>query len=181
MKKTERYVAFLRGINVGGHHKIPMVDLRIELEALGLENIVTLLNSGNVIFDTSTKDPKDLEKIISSRLGITFGFAVPTIVRASKEIYKLFLEAPFQDVEINKDIRLYVSFVKKTTQPDIQLPWTSPDASYKILESQDDIILSVLDLSVSSTSKAMEAVEKLYGSNITTRNWKTIERIVGKL
>ena len=53
IKSTERYVAFLRGINVGGHHKIPMADLRRALEELGFRKVVTLLNSGNVIFDSS--------------------------------------------------------------------------------------------------------------------------------
>ena len=48
-----KYVALLRGINVGGHHKVPMAELRKELENLGFTNIVTILNSGNVIFETS--------------------------------------------------------------------------------------------------------------------------------
>jgi len=51
LKRKEKYVAFLRGINVGGHHKVPMADLRKELEKLGFENVMTLLNSGNIIFE----------------------------------------------------------------------------------------------------------------------------------
>ena len=49
---TEQYVAFLRGINVGGHHKIPMAELRNVMEEMGFSEVVTLLNSGNVIFDS---------------------------------------------------------------------------------------------------------------------------------
>lgn len=45
-----RYVAFLRGINVSGHHKVPMADLRKEMEKLNFEKVITILNSGNIIF-----------------------------------------------------------------------------------------------------------------------------------
>jgi len=180
-KETERYVVFLRGINVGGHHKIPMADLRKELEELNLENVVTLLNSGNVIFDTLIDNPESLEKLISEKLEKTFGFPVPAIVRKAKTIFQLFSDAPFRDVEVTKDIRLYVSFLKKNKQLDFELPWTNADNSFKIIGRRDKTILSILDLSVSKTPKAMVALEKYFGADITTRNWKTIDRIVKKL
>ena len=180
-KETERYVLFLRGINVGGHHKIPMADLRKELEELDLENVVTLLNSGNVIFDTLIDNPESLEKMISEKLEKTYGFPVPSIIRKAKTIYELFNDKPFQDVKVTKDFRLYVSFLKKNTQSDLELPWSSADNSFKIIGKRDNSILSILDLSVSKTPKAMEAVEKYFGADITTRNWKTIERIIKKL
>ncbi len=178
---TERYVAFLRGINVGGHHKVPMADLRKALEKLNCNNVITLLNSGNVIFETINNDIENLEKKISKNLEDTFGFPVPTIIKKSQTIHQLFNDAPFQNVKITKDIRLYVSFFKKNTMPDIELPWTSSDKSFKIIEIKNKIILSILDLSIAKTPKAMVALEKFYGKDITTRNWKTIERIVKKL
>ncbi len=180
-KERERYVAFLRGINVGGHHKIPMADLRKELEELGFTNVVTLLNSGNVIFDSITNNKEGLEKTISGKLQITFGFPVPTIIRKAKTIYKMFNDSPFQNIKMTKDIRLYVSFLKKKTKSNLELPWGSPDNSYKIIGRRDKAIFSILDLSVSKTPKAMEAFEKFFGTDITTRNWKTIERIIKKL
>ena len=178
---TERYVAFLRGIKVGGHHKVPMADLRKELEQMNFQNVVTLLNSGNVIFDAISNNPVGLEKMISENLENIFGFPVPTIIRKSKTIFQLINDAPFQDVKVTKDIRLYVSFLKKKTQFDLALPWSSSDNSYKIIEQRDKTILSILDLSVSNTPQAMAALEKSFGTDITTRNWKTIERIVKKL
>ena len=179
--ETERHVAFLRGINVGGHHKVPMVDLHSEFEKLGFENVQTLLNSGNVIFDTDTKNQESLEKLISENLKKTFGFPIPTIIRKAQTINRLYSEAPFKDVKITKDIRLYVSFLKNNQQSDLESPWNSTDKSYCILEIKNKIILSVLDLSVSKTPKAMTVLENYFGSDITTRNWKTIERIVKKL
>lgn len=180
-KERERYVAFLRGINVGGHHKIPMVDLRKELEELGFTNVVTLLNSGNVIFDSVTNDKERLEKMISENLKTTFGFPVPAIIRKAETIYQMFNSAPFQNIKMTKDIRLYVSFLKDNTQSNLELPWASHDNSYKLIGIRDKAIFSILDLSVSKTPKAMGALEKFFGTDITTRNWKTMERIIKKL
>lgn len=180
-KLTERYIAFLRGINVGGHHKVPMADLCKALEKMDCKNVITLLNSGNVIFETVTDDIEILEKTISEKLEKIFRFQIPTIIRKSETINELFKEDPFRYVKITKDIRLYVSFLKENNQFELELPWVSSDNSFKIIESRNKIILSVLDLSISKTPKAMEGLAKFYGKNITTRNWKTIERIVQKL
>ncbi len=178
---TERYVAFLRGINVGGHHKVPMADLCKVLEKMNCKNVITLLNSGNVIFNVIAGNPESLEKMISVNLENTFGFPIPTIIRKSETILQLYKKAPFQDVKITKDIRLYVSFLKTNKHADLELPWASSDNSFKIIEIRNKIILSILNLSISKTPKAMVALEKFYGNDITTRNWKTIERIVKKL
>lgn len=180
-KITEKYIAFLRGINVGGHHKVPMANLHKVFENIGFQNIITLLNSGNIIFNTISQDNEELEELISSNLEKIFGFPIPTIVRKSQTIYQLYIDAPFKDVIITNDIRLYISFLKKNNESDIELPWVSADKSYKIIESKNKIILSILDVSISKTPKAMIALEKSFGKDITTRNWKTIERIYKKL
>jgi uncharacterized protein (DUF1697 family) len=176
-----KYIAFLRGINVGGHHKVPMADLVKAMEKLNFKNVITLLNSGNIIFDAIASELETLEKTISETLEKTFGFPVPTIIRRSEMIDTLLDRDPFKEVIVTKDIRLYVSFLQKNINIDLQLPWTSDDRSYKIIEKIDKTICSVLDLSVSKTPKAMEIVEKTFGKDITTRNWKTIERIGKRL
>jgi uncharacterized protein (DUF1697 family) len=177
MKTKGKYVAFLRGINVGGHHKVPMADLRQELETLGIENITTILNSGNVIFDAMNADAEKLEKTIAGHLEKTFNFPVPTILRKWESIQALLNHKPFKDIKTTKDTRLYVSFLRANAESDLILPWASADSSFKIIGSIDKTIFSVLDLSVSKTPKAMEALENFFGKDITTRNWNTIEKL----
>lgn len=181
IKANNTYIAFLRGINVGGHHKVPMANLKIEMLKMGFENIITLLNSGNIIFDGPNENTSRLEQQISTHLEKTFGFPIPTILRTSKVIYNLLEQNPFVDIEFTKDIRYYVSFLKKNAEADLELPWESSDKSYQILEKRDQTIISVLDLSISKSPKAMESIEHYYGKEITTRNWNTIERIGKKL
>ena len=180
-KVKEKHVAFLRGINVGGLHKVPMAELRKEMEKLNFENVVTLLNSGNIVFDAVDEDLESLEKTISEHLERTFGFPVPTIIRKSKTIYELLENNSFKDQILTKDIRLYVSFLRKEIETDLQLPWTSDDNSFKILDINNKAILSVLDISISKTPKAMLALARNFGTDMTTRNWNTIQRIEKEL
>ena len=184
MKKrmpVEKYIAFLRGINVGGHHKVPMLELRKEMEKLKFENVVTLLNSGNIIFDAAADDTENLEKKLSEHLEKTFSFPIPVILRRAEMINEFVIDKPFESVLITKDIRLYVSFLHGDIEADLALPWLSDDKSFKIICKKNKTIFSILDLSLSQTPKAMGVLEKYYGKDITTRNWNTIKRIKDKL
>lgn len=176
-----RYVAFLRGINVGDHHKVPMAQLKVEMEQLGFSEVITLLNSGNIIFKGPQEETVHLQDKISVHLEKIFGFPIPTVVKKAVSILQLIQSEPFKDFILSKDIRFYVSFLWKKVSADIKLPWISTDNSYKILSIKDQTIISVLDLSINQTPKAMEALEKMYGKEMTTRNWKTLLRIEKKL
>lgn len=175
------YIAFLRGINVSGHHKVPMAELRTEMESLGFTQVVTILNSGNILFDSDISEEDQLERTISEHLESVFGFPIPTMVRSAETILGFINKDPFKDITITKDIRLYISFLKNDTDIDLQIPWTSEDSAYTILEKNRKTILSVLDISINKTPKAMKALESFFGKNITTRNWNTIKRIEKKL
>ncbi len=175
------YVAFLRGINVGGHHKVPMANLRRELEAMSFKKVTTLLNSGNVIFNWQDEDPSKLSEHLAIRLENVFNFPIPTIVIGADTVLKLLKNDPFKDEVLNKERRGYVSFLKNRTDTDLQLPWISEDASLKIVSMDDHAICSFLDLSITKTPEAMKILEQFFGKQITTRNWNTIQRIGDKL
>lgn len=177
---NQKYVALLRGINVGGHHKVPMLDLRSEFEKLGFKKVITLLNSGNILFETEASSTKLLEQMIANSLEKCFGFSIPTIVNPFSVVQNLIIQNPFSNIEVTKDLRLYVSFLQDKNDVEIPLPWASSDNSFQILEKRQNCIISVLDLSVGKTPKAMEALEKIYGKNLTTRNWNTLAKIATK-
>lgn len=181
MIEVIKYVAFLRGINVGGHHKVPMKELKVALQKLNLQNIVTLLNSGNIIFEATPQDIEHLQEVISVQLEKTFGFSVPTILRTAYSIMELLRSDPFDGIELTKDLRFYVSFLGADSDVQISFPWYSEDEALKIIEKIDLALVSVVDVSVSNTPKAMNNIERYYGPNITTRNWNTILKIGEKL
>lgn len=179
--KKEKYVAFLRGINIGKHHKVPMAELRKEMESLGFEKVVTLLNSGNVVFDSVESDVEMLQKKIAEHLEKTFDFPIPTILRSAEMIKKSLSDDPFKGITLTKETRFYVSFLQTDREVDLELSWISADNSYRIIRIDDRAIWSVLDLSIAKTPKAMKILEEHFGKGITTRNWNTIKRIEKKL
>ncbi len=80
------YIALLRGINVGGHKMVKMDRLREALVELGLEDVKTYVQSGNVVFKAPGQNPANLAKKIEEKVAREFGFAVPVVVKTAKEI-----------------------------------------------------------------------------------------------
>ena len=156
---------------------MPMAQLRSCLQEAGFENIRTLLNSGNIVFETKEKNFSNLEDSIEKLLSQAFGFPIPVIIREQKSITALIEKDPFAGIELNKDIRLYVSFLKSGSGNKIPLPYISEDKAFRIISIMGQDVVSYLDLSKTKTVKGMDDLERLFGKNITTRNWNTILKI----
>lgn len=171
------YVALLRGINVGGHKKVPMVDLKKMMMEMGFTDVKTLLNSGNVVFKSKINASSSIEQEMESALEKTFGFPVPVLVRKGSDITQLVNSAPFADIDVTKDTRLYLTFVKSEPMNVPAQPWYSEDKSFTILKYENNVIHSVLDLSISKTIAAMKILEDSFGKDITTRNWNTVVKL----
>lgn len=90
------HVALLRGVNVGGHRKVPMAELRAVAEALGLENPRTYVASGNLVFE-SGESGAELEVLLEKGLAERFGFGVDVIVRSAAQWVRYRAGNPFPD------------------------------------------------------------------------------------
>src|ERR1700683_4158985 len=88
-------ISMLRGVNVGGKHKIKMEALRALYESLGLRGAQTLLQSGNVVFRTELKDLVALTKKIESAIERKFGFHSDVFLRTSAELRYVIGRNPF--------------------------------------------------------------------------------------
>lgn len=175
--QEQKYVAFLRGINVGGHHKVPMSELCAALVDMGFSEITTLLNSGNAVFKTEPIKEIELENAISKHLEQTFGFPIPTLVRKIEAIKHLVSSNPFKYIEMHKDLRLYISFLRSAPREDQDLPWISPDGTFRIPAVLHNTVATVVDLSSTKTIEAMKVLERKFTKDITTRNWNTLQKI----
>ena len=97
----QKNIALLRGINVGGHKKVPMAELRDLLTNAGFQNVQTYIQSGNVIFQSSTK-AIETEKTIQELIYNHFGFEVSVLVKTHKELQTILNTCPFSE-EKKKD------------------------------------------------------------------------------
>ena len=168
-----KFAAFLRGINIGGHKKVPMSELKKTFEKIGLKNVKTLLASGNVVFDGNKK----LTNSISGTLEKTFGFPIETIIIPFETIDEIIESNPFKNVKITPKIRLYITFMKEKQKTRIKTPFSLEDNSFQIIKVTDSIIFSVLDLEKTGTTEGMGLLEKEFGKQITTRNYNTIVKL----
>jgi uncharacterized protein (DUF1697 family) len=104
-------IALLRAINVGGGRTIKMKALRQPFESLGFLNVATFIASGNVIFETTTKNVKALEKKIEKRLREELGYEVATFIRTDIQLTKIAHYKSFPQTKINTASEFNIIFL----------------------------------------------------------------------
>ena len=103
-----RYAAFLRALNVGGGHVVKMDRLRQLFEQLGLEDVETVIASGNVLFTSTSKNEKALAAKIAAQLEDALGYEVATFLRTPAELAEAARRSPFGKIDA---ANLYVGFL----------------------------------------------------------------------
>jgi uncharacterized protein (DUF1697 family) len=174
-----RLVAFLRGINVGGHKLIKMEELSKAFNSMGFKNVKTLLASGNVLFDTQGPKSTGLAEKIEHGLEKLLGHKIGVLLRTLPELKALADSRPFNNIKISSQTRLYITFLSEKPKTAIKAPYESPAKQFKILRISQNEVLSVLELSPDSKSTdLMGFLDKEFGRAVTTRNWNTIEKLL---
>ena len=168
-----KYVAFLRGINVGGNKKVPMKELIECFEKMGFTNIHTLLASGNVVFEGKEAFLSNVE----SNLEKTFGFPIDTIIFPSSNIKDIINSQPFINVEYTPNKIFYLTFFREITKSNILIPYSTNDGSFHILKISNNAIFSVVEKDKTGTVQAMKILEKQFGKQLTTRNFNTVKKL----
>src|SRR5258708_18037387 len=178
MKKLNVYVAFLRGINVGGNTMIKMEELKKTFASLGFSQIHTVLNSGNIIFETSETDCDSLIKKIGEKLQKTFGFTIGVQLRTRLELKSLVDADPFKKITLTSQTKLYVTFLLEKPKAEIAISDESPEKDFRIVCIFDREVCSFVELSsMRGTPELMKLLEKAFGKKITTRTWNTVLKV----
>lgn len=172
-----KYVALLRGIGPGNPN-MRNDKLRGVFEKLGFANVQTVISSGNVVFESPARSMIKLEEIIETALPDQLGFTSTVIVRSKKQIQELVDTNPFASMEHSQKSSLNVTFLKKKGKIVIKFPYKVDNRDYTLLKMYDGAICSVIDLTSAKTPDLMLWLEKKFGKEITTRTWKTVERIL---
>ena len=171
------YIAMLRGINVGGHHRIKMDRLRTSLEALGFEQVKTYIQSGNVVLKSATISPAALSRKIEKQIVSEFGFSVSVISRTTDEINKTIANNPLlNDSRINPE-KLHVAFLSEAPAPlalkrlaELTL---EPDQACCLGKE----VYFYFPNGVSGSSLWKHPLDRVLSVEATTRNWKTVNTL----
>ena len=113
------YIAFLRGINVGGHKKIKMAELRNLIENLGYQDVLTYIQSGNIVFKSDMPHLGQLESQITTSILDHYGFDVPVIVKKRSEIEGIMTNNPFKDPEDIRADKIYMVLLKNEPEQEM--------------------------------------------------------------
>jgi uncharacterized protein (DUF1697 family) len=169
-----RYVAFLRGINVGGNQIVKMADVVKVFTSLGFTDVRTVLASGNVLFDAARGTEQSLNRRIEAALSAAFGIGLKVVLRSRDELQHLADGRPFARIKGIPPLKAYVTFLKAPPKGDGPLPC---GAGFRIVAVTGRTVLTTVDVTALTTD-LMRALEKAFGKEITTRNWNTIERVL---
>lgn len=176
----DRYVAFLRGMNLG-KRRIKNEELRAHFEAMGFEEVATFRASGNVIFATSKRVAESkLAARVETELDKRLGYDVPVFLRSAKEIAAVAAQGPFPAAKVKKSKgKLQVSLLQKKP---------SAAAKKKVLAlATDEDLLAISERELYwlpsggllESDLELKAIEKLLGVD-TRRTMGTIEQIAAK-
>lgn len=171
-----RYVALLRGINVGGNNKIAMGDLRALLASLEYDDVSTYINSGNAVFTSSSEDAASLERDIERQITEQLGLKITVLVRMAGEITSVAENNPLLDAETAPNL-LHVTFLSAPPSKE-QLAAIDP-RQYLPDEFRlgDRAIYLRFPNGVAGAKLTYNFWEKQLGVRATTRNWNTVLKL----
>ncbi|MEV6396111.1 DUF1697 domain-containing protein [Streptomyces sp. NPDC051907] len=173
------YAALLRGINVGGHKKVPMAELREVLEGLGHADVATYLQSGNAVFTSDSTDQQALAEALERAVEKRFGFAVGCLVRDHAYLRAVAEDCPFPAAEL-EGRQLHATYL---SEPVDAGRFASVDAQAYLPEEfrLGERVMYLYTPNGLGRSKLAEALGRpaLYkGVMATTRNWNTVVKLV---
>lgn len=168
------FVSLFRGINVGGHQKVRMDDLKALHASLGLRDVVTYIQSGNVVFTGDEEDTAQLQRRIEDSFAQKFGFSAKVIVRTVAELQDMIAHNPFRDQPLKEPKWVVVLFLTNRPESialeDLQKTYTGPEELYLIGQ---ELFVYYPD-GIGRSKLTLPLIEKKLKASGTGRNWNTI-------
>lgn len=170
-------ISLLRGVNVGGHKKVPMETLRKVYEALGMRNVTTYVQSGNVVFETDEEDAGVLSARLEGAIEAEFGFHSEVILRTEPEMRQVVLRNPFVTRPDMDPARLLVTFFKQDPGEGAR------EALRDLPRTDEELFVTELESYVyfpggMGRSKLFNGFDRRVRTVATSRNWNTVLRLL---
>ncbi len=173
----DTFIAFLRGINVGGHRKVKMADLKQVHEAMGHGNIITYLQSGNVIFECAGKDSREMLRKIEREYESKLGFHTDVILRNAAELAKISEECPFPLTADREARFLHIGLLASAPESDGIEKLAAYDGPEEWRVAGDRIYI-YYPQGAGRSKFTLAFIEKSLGVRGTARNWNTITKLL---
>jgi len=173
--RMNTYIAFFRGINVGGKNSLPMKDLVALLEDLGARRVRTYIQSGNAVFQSSEKNPSQLSGQLAAEVRKRRGFEPFVVFLEPDALKNAMAKNPFPEAETDPG-SLHLGFLASTpANPDLEKLGSLRKESERF-----QLIGNVFYLHAPEgvgRSRLAASAEKLLGVPMTDRNWRTVRKV----
>ncbi len=171
-------ISLLRGINVGGHHKIKMDALRAVYDSLGLRNAQTYVQSGNVVFKTQERDLIRLSRKIEDAIERTFGFRPSVIHRTPAELKGTIARNPFAKRRGIEPHRLIVAFLAGLPGAEARGKALQLKSDTEELRMDEREFYMYFPSGMARPKLTWLTVEKVLQTPATGRNWNTVTKLL---
>lgn len=168
-------VVLLRGINVSGHKKVPMADLRGIASSLGLLEPETYVQSGNLIIGTEL-DENDLADRIRAAIADRFGFDVAVISRSGDEFADIAGSHPYENLGLD-DRLLHVAFLDRAPDGDMGALIDAAEYEPDRFETDGREVYLAYPNGSGRSKLNHTLLERVLGVTVTTRNWRTVTKL----
>jgi len=174
-----RFIAFLRAINVGGH-TVKMDHLRQLFESLGFSGVETFIASGNVVFETTSKSAKALERQIEHRLREALGYEVATFLRTGAELAAIANYKPFRPSELAAAAALNIAFLAEKLDDKSKQKLMALRTEIDGFHVHDREIYWLCRKKQSESTISNAVLEKTLGRPSTLRGANTVHKMAAK-
>lgn len=172
-----RFALLLRGVNVGGHNRLPMRDLATILTELGCTSVATYIQSGNAVFDAASRTAKTLPEAVSAAIEARLGFRPPVTLRTRDELDSVLAHCPFATPQES----VHVAFLAAQPTADaiaaLDPERFAPDA----FEVRGREVYLYYPNGVGRSKLTNEYLDRTLRTTSTVRNWRTVEMLASML
>jgi uncharacterized protein (DUF1697 family) len=171
-------VSLLRGVNVGGHHKIKMEELRELYESLGLRHAQTYVQSGNVVFRTDARDFTRLSKRIADAIEQRFAFRPGVVLRTAADLRGVIAANPFASRRDLDPSRLLVQFLESEPPADVRERVLRIESEPEELRMAGRELYIYYPNGMARPKVAWAFIERILQTPCTGRNWNTVRKLL---
>ena len=171
------YVALLRGINVGGHKKVAMSDLRDLLESLGFSDVKTLLNSGNVVFRSAARRADDLEKRLAAETKDRLGVESDFFLRTAEEWRAIIAANPFAEAAERDPAHLAVMCLSAAPEKADVEALRKAIVGREVVHVDGRTAYLIYPDGMGTSKLTITLIEKKLRARGTARNWNTVMKL----
>lgn len=176
-----KYVALLRGINVGGNNIIKMAELKLCFEHMGMQDVVTYIQSGNVIFSSSEENIEKLTSTIERELSKKFNYASRVLVITDAMLKKTVAEVPSGFGQQPDVYRYDVIFTKPPLTPKAAIKEISTKEGVDDVHSGTHAVYFSRLISRATQSHLPKIIKLPLYQNVTVRNWNTTTKLLAMM